>query len=186
MHAFRTQINDIGANLGLVISKKGFQAGALSSAKYTNVELFTWNDFETMYESIWYTRYFLAQIYKISDVFIEYNEPINSRVFRKAEALPECLRQAFLDLRKKHFDMFTLCSFLSINYLHSVSGQFDSTLINMPSLLQLPLSNNQRINTLEISSEIKEVNSYKKLLYAINAYVSNAVSEFDEVFGERA
>lgn len=45
VHAFRTIISDSGASGGIIISKKGFQSGAYSAAKHTNIKLFTWTEF---------------------------------------------------------------------------------------------------------------------------------------------
>lgn len=170
VHAFRAQISNIGANMGLLISKKGFQAGAFSSAKYSNIKLLTWNEFETIYETIWYKKYFLAQVDQISDAFIEYNEPINSRVFRKADALSENMRQKFINLRKRHFAMLILCSYLSASYYTAyIPDQTKNMTIHNSTILLLPLINNEMFNNDEIPNEIKRASSYKQLLSSIGA-----------------
>lgn len=45
IHAFRTVVQDAGANLGVIISKNGFQSGAKEAALFTNVILLTWDEF---------------------------------------------------------------------------------------------------------------------------------------------
>ncbi|MDD6250783.1 MAG: restriction endonuclease [Bacillales bacterium] len=56
VHAFRTVVADSGANLGIVISKKGFQKGAKEAAYKTNVLLKTWEEFLEMIERQWIIR----------------------------------------------------------------------------------------------------------------------------------
>lgn len=53
IHAFRTVVSDSGASLGLLISKSGFQSGAIEAAKYSNIQLMTWDEFLTMIQNKW-------------------------------------------------------------------------------------------------------------------------------------
>src|SRR5947209_19049508 len=46
VHAFRTVVHDSGANLGFIISDKGFQAGAFDAAANANIKLVTWDEFQ--------------------------------------------------------------------------------------------------------------------------------------------
>lgn len=45
IHAFRTVIHDSGAGLGIIVSKNGYQSGAIEAAKYSNIKLDTWDSF---------------------------------------------------------------------------------------------------------------------------------------------
>ena len=58
VHAFRTTMNDIGANTGYIISRKGFQTGAVKAAEFTNIKLVTWYDFQLLFEDKWREEYF--------------------------------------------------------------------------------------------------------------------------------
>jgi len=42
VHGVRTVMQDVGANVGYIISTGGFQKGAYAAAAATNVELVTW------------------------------------------------------------------------------------------------------------------------------------------------
>src|SRR4051794_18349245 len=46
IHSFRTVVADIGANVGYLISSGGFQSGSFTAAELTNLELFTWEQFQ--------------------------------------------------------------------------------------------------------------------------------------------
>lgn len=56
VHAFRTVMQESGANRGYIISRKGFQKGALEAAHATNVELVTWAQFQEIYFGKWIAR----------------------------------------------------------------------------------------------------------------------------------
>ena len=64
VHAFRTTLSDIGANAGYIISKKGFQKGAIQAAENTNIQLLTWNEFQDLFENEWRKNYLTEYIEK--------------------------------------------------------------------------------------------------------------------------
>ena len=53
VHAFWAVCSDAGANLGLIISKKGFQSGAREKSLYTNVRLVKFEAFQETYFPAW-------------------------------------------------------------------------------------------------------------------------------------
>ncbi|WP_316237021.1 restriction endonuclease [Bradyrhizobium sp. SZCCHNR1015] len=48
VHAFRTIMQETGANRGYIVSRTGFQAGAIEAAQATNIELVTYAQFQEM------------------------------------------------------------------------------------------------------------------------------------------
>lgn len=74
VHGFRTIINDLGANNGLIIAKSGFQSGAIKTSHYTNISLLDWSEFQNRYEQDFlngYARYiekYRKQLYKFSSI----------------------------------------------------------------------------------------------------------------------
>ncbi len=58
VHAFRTVVAELGANVGFLISKRGFQSGAREAAAYTNVRLLTWREFESSMFDRWLANVF--------------------------------------------------------------------------------------------------------------------------------
>lgn len=53
VHSFRTVMQETGANRGLIISRRGFQSGAVRSAQATNIELMTFTEFQEKYFKKW-------------------------------------------------------------------------------------------------------------------------------------
>lgn len=50
VHAFRTQVQDFGADAGYIVSSAGFQSGAFEAVENTNIRLLTWDEFLNRFE----------------------------------------------------------------------------------------------------------------------------------------
>lgn len=64
VHSFRTVIADIGANAGYIVSVSGFQEGAFNASGQTNVEIVTWEQFQSKFEKSWLEGFFTPSIVK--------------------------------------------------------------------------------------------------------------------------
>lgn len=53
VHAFKTVMEETGANTGFIISKKGFQKGSYEATRYTNIHLFTFEELQHKYGNEW-------------------------------------------------------------------------------------------------------------------------------------
>ncbi|MCF7843450.1 restriction endonuclease [Candidatus Gracilibacteria bacterium] len=53
IHSFRTVVSDFGANTGFIVSKNGFQKGALNAVVNTNIQLVSLDGLCDMYYSRW-------------------------------------------------------------------------------------------------------------------------------------
>lgn len=62
IHGFRTVVSDIGANVGYIISLKGFQSGSFTASDLTNIQLVTWEQFQEVFEETWFEEYFSPYI----------------------------------------------------------------------------------------------------------------------------
>ena len=82
--SFRTIIQVIGANKGIVIAENGFQKGAYENAKHTNIELKTWSEFALQFKN----KYLISNIEKLLK--------IRRKLFRLASDKPEY--KAFYDV----------------------------------------------------------------------------------------
>jgi hypothetical protein len=65
VHSFRTVVSELGANRGLLISRKKFQSGAIEAAEFTNIDLLDWGEFE----SIMFDRWLAGIAGKLKQVF---------------------------------------------------------------------------------------------------------------------
>ncbi|MGE5474873.1 MAG: restriction endonuclease [Ignavibacteriales bacterium] len=71
VHSFQTVVNNAGANTGYIISKNGFQTGAVESATSTNIVLLNWTQFQELLFNRWRKAMF-KKAENLSDNFMEY------------------------------------------------------------------------------------------------------------------
>ncbi|MDZ5726890.1 MULTISPECIES: restriction endonuclease [unclassified Acetobacterium] len=75
VHAFRTVVYDSGAELGIMISKNGYQSGAIDAAKYSNIRLETWESFLNIImhrwidNRLWTVKKMAARVMSFDDVY---------------------------------------------------------------------------------------------------------------------
>lgn len=123
VHSFRTIVIDSGANAGLIVSRHGFQSGAEDAAKFSNIRLVNWNDFEKLYADRWINNYMRKQISSALDPLLEYTEPINGRISRKASTLSRPRREELSRLQREYANATFLLIIMFIdNPLSATTG----------------------------------------------------------------
>lgn len=186
VHAFRTVVGDSGANWGAIISAAGFQKGARVAAEYSNVRLLSWAEFQALFAERWFSHYFVREIAEVSDPLVEYTEPINSRIFRKADLLQEDRRQEFRRLREVHLALSSICMLFRVHATGALRIGADAP-APMPSLpLRSALGSHLNANGMSVADGILDAISYRSLLESMTAEAKVAIGQFDEVFGGRA
>lgn len=186
VHSFRSVVGDSGANWGAIVSASGFQRGARDAAKYTNVRLLSWNEFQSLFVDRWFLNYFVRELAETSGALIDYTEPFNSRVFKMAEELAPEAKDDFLRLRKRYSELGTFSLLLThvgrgfaLGTLEGPAGQSAPTLP-----LRLAIGHGEELESLFLPSEILDAASFRALLAALTREVNGAVTQFDEVFRE--
>lgn len=79
VHSIRTVAADCGANRVYLISKEGFQKGAIEAADNSNVVLVNWLDFQKIFYSRW-VQSMTKKLYKYADIIFEYMDVFNDRM----------------------------------------------------------------------------------------------------------
>jgi len=116
----------------------------------------------------------VRQIQREAGPLIEYTEPINSRIFRKADALSGKAKKKFIALRQEYRDLADVSLF-------SFSGIFQ----NRPNKPKLPLKD-ALVEDVRIPKNLLEATSLRAFLEILLKHTRLAVQDFDELFGERA
>lgn len=99
IHGFRTVVSDLGANIGYIISKAGFQSGSMAAAELTNLKLVTWAEFQAAFEETWLEVFFSPEIPKRLSPLLTYSEPFLPPAF---DRLTEEEQAKFLEVKKRH------------------------------------------------------------------------------------
>lgn len=77
VHAFRTVMQETGAHQGYIVSRVGFQIGAIEAARSTNIELLTFAEFQSAFFAKWFNKRLWAMEEEIGN-FNTYYEPIGT------------------------------------------------------------------------------------------------------------
>ncbi len=181
VHSFRTVVSDYGANFGLIISSNTFQSGAYEAAEKSNVRLLTWIEFQELFVERWIKKYMQPRIYREADPLIEYTEPINSRIFRKADELEKGKQKQFIKLRKQYQVLASFAFHISIP---------SSLVAPRNPIPELPIKKGMSVKNYKVAGglpiDLINADSLKDLLNILSKHIREGVSSFDEVFGERA
>lgn len=138
-----------------------------------------------MFARRWFRSFMSPAIAEATDPLHEYTEPINSRVLRKADVLPDERRSAFIALRNKYRPLtvtnFALHPVVIDNGLSSVASELPS----------LPLRASQRAPDGRalvgaLPNEVLDATALRSFMERLISHSQNAIAEFDAVFGERA
>jgi restriction system protein len=182
VHGFIRRVAESGANLGLIVSAAGFQAGAVEAAESTNVRLITWTEFQEMFVGRWFDRWMKPMLGDVTEALQAYVEPVNSHILRKAGALTPERLATFKQLRDHHSALAEMALLLC-------AGILDNVLLPNDGAPILPLRDHG-MNRLEVvgalPDDVQDALALRPLMDAVAAHAVSAIDEFDETFGERA
>ncbi len=114
VHGFSKVVQDYGANLGYIISKAGFNAGAYDAAKFTNIRLLTWEEFKATFELEW-LKGISGRVSEDFRVLMDCTEPvIASWVVRMLDTVDEGEVSHFKGLREKFAEIGSLVATIAV------------------------------------------------------------------------
>lgn len=164
IHAFRTVVNDIGANIGYIISIHGFQSGSYNASSSTNLSIVTWETFLTLFEENWLRNYFSKYIEDNFREIINYTEPLVPTWALKLEGADV---NKMKELRQKNEWLGELLLFfLHMHRLKILEHEFS----------KLPLSN--KYKSLGVPGELFKIDNYIDMICCLHKYADPAIKEF--------
>jgi restriction system protein len=167
IHSFRTVVQEIGANVGYIISLEGFQSGAIAASELTNLSLVTWQEFQLLFEESWYEEFFTNEIDRKLDGLMTYAEPFLPAWF---ERMSDADKNTYFGL-KERYDLFGM--------IMQSLGPY-SRVLNKGPIPTLPLRARLRQNPMlkTIPDHILDETAYRELLEASIQYGESALAEF--------
>jgi hypothetical protein len=163
IHAFRTVVADSGANVGYIVSRAGFQSGALSAAELTNVRLVTWEEFQDGFERTWLHRFFVPVMTDELDALFTYTEPLLPRWYHE---LDDEAQRRYLALREEHAPLGMLLVVLFSSYSRFLDRELPA----------LPLRGN--VPDDGIPADMLDARAYREFLGAALVEGRKAIAEF--------
>lgn len=169
IHGFRTVVSDSGANFGYIISKCGFQGGAIEAVDLTNVKLLTWLEFQNEFESDYFENYFRPKIKEYVDPICTPTEPIAPIALSRR--LDDKNIEQFLAL-KDEYEIFAHICLTQFPYMDIALGK---------GPLKLPLSSSYPEATAKLPPSIVEIEGYEEFLNEAKKISNDAYEKFQEV-----
>lgn len=167
VHSFRTVIGDSGANFGLIVSREGFQEGAIEAANNSNLLLFSWNEFLEYFKLQWLKSMIDAN-HKISLPLIHFTDSMGDFYDEEFDKLDSNKKDLFFDL-KRQYSKFSIFGHKDY-YLNYRNGDIE----------YLDQAIEERKERMPI-----EVNSYSDYFYFVRDYCLKGLYEFDNLFGKK-
>ncbi len=170
VHAFRTVMQEIGANRGYIISRVGFQVGAYEAAEATNINLLTFHQFQELYFTKWYKARLWQIESKISN-FNAYYEPLGRPGFHLLETDEE--RDAYVEV----WNVYAFAGVL-MTYFSPWMGTAGHELVPPP--LPIPVEKLEAEGYL-VPEVIKSETGYRELLAMLEEIAVEGLAELRKV-----
>lgn len=170
VHAFRTVVSEIGANVGYIISMAGFQSGSFRASELTNLQLVTWQQFQDLFEVIWYDEFFSKEIDRRLDGLMTYSEPFLPAWW---DRMSDVDQQAYMALKEK-YDLFGVVMQSFGPYSRLLDREHNRPIPSLPLRARLP--NDRYLPT--IPDHILDETSYRQFLDASLLFGEAALEEF--------
>lgn len=170
VHSFRTILSDSGANAGYIISKEGFQKGAHEAAENSNLNLLSFQEFQTEFRTRWLDGV-VDELEALGYPLRKFADPMESFFDNYVDKLSDDKKKEFSRLVNKYYNIATK-SFRGI-YKNLISGQLELDWIE-----KIIVDNSK-----DFPKGVK-VNCLMDYFQYLKDVCSIGVAEFDAVFGE--
>lgn len=167
VHSFRTVAGDIGANYGFIISRKGFQKGAVEAIENTNIKLFTWIEFTNYFKNKW-----VKSMTKRINIK---NRPLLTYV---GIAFPTLFKNEYQTLNKEQLDLFNKLTTSYFNTtFNSLNHEYKDLLTEEFNIKYF------EENILKAEKEYhKKFSSYEDFFIFLEKDAKQGIKEFDNLF----
>ncbi|MFH5884006.1 restriction endonuclease [Halalkalibaculum sp. DA3122] len=168
VHSFRTVLSDLGVNSGYIISSNGFQSGAFEACENTNLELLTWQEFQSEFIETWLEEFLSPILQDELDPILSYTEPLVPTWFTQ---VPDHEVQTLRELRERYmpFGMLIMTFMPYADFMRE------------DGFPELPLRQHMAENIEMIPDPILDAVGYREFMNHAIEYGTQAIEEFREV-----
>jgi len=170
VHSFRTIISDYGANTGYIISRNGFQKGAIEAAENSNIHLFSFDQFQTEFRTKWLNMV-VDDLEKLGYPLRKYSDPLENFYDKDYNLLEKSEQKRFHQLQDK-YENVAMKSFRLL-YKNAINGQLEL------EYLDDIVSDNSK----ELPKDVK-VDCLMDYFEYLKSMCFQGVEEFDKLFGK--
>ncbi|MFN4314358.1 MAG: restriction endonuclease [Chitinophagaceae bacterium] len=176
IHAFRTIINDSGADHGYIISKAGFQKGAYEASSKSNISILDWGQFQERFKMEW-LRQVIERNYKTGRELMRLSHDIVTAWHNGLLRFDDAEMTDFYEKKESDFNFFTFKEhYLDIENYEISYAQIDSSISSFQRRQSVSFASYRDFfNT--IHSECTEIiDGWKTLLSGIKGHLLNTKS----------
>jgi Restriction endonuclease len=175
VHSFTTVMNEVGANIGFIISKKGLQVGAKQYTENTNIIGLSYAEFQQRYFNIWFERYFVTKIGDVVDPLVQYIEPFNAGRDKKIGNLSGPSKRRYFTLLEEYQAFGIAMSFFEFpRYLPTPAIKPPQNIEELKRKVEVTLDGKVHLQSVY----------YRDLLCEILTIVNDVTDKFNSIFGE--
>ena len=172
IHSFTTVMSETGSNIGYIVSKAGFQNGAVRYTNYTNIKLFSFIELQNHYYKSWMMNYFAPQLENYVERCNLYIEPCNCARDRAVAALNDANKNIFLSLVDKYGSFIVTLEMMVFSI--KVKSDLDYTSIDWAKFFE---------ECEKIGLQFKEL-PLSELLILLRDTLNCITIQFDKLFDE--
>ncbi len=172
VHGFRTVVNDLGSNVGYIITTSDYQKGAIQTAEFTNVKLLTWEEFQEMFFESWFEEFFIVKMTNELDPLMTYTEPILPRWFNNMSSEDKA---KYYSLKEDYDAMGYIIMVLFSTYSRTLVKR------DIPKLPLIELVKDPSEIEKKIPADILNERGYKEFLTKTIEFGTIAIAKFREL-----
>lgn len=171
IHGFRTVVNDIGSNVGYIITTSKFQSGAKETSNKTNIELLTWVEFQDLFFESWYAKYFYKTINQDLNLTEDYF------LVSWFDDLNQEDKRLYSQVKNRLSEIFEIQSYFPMPYLNELKKE-------MFPIPKLPIGSNLfKFDNYfgEVPDDILKEEYYQEFLSKFLTYAKQVTEDFNNI-----
>jgi len=172
VQGFRTILSDLGANVGYIITTSAYQSGSVNAAHLTNVELLTWDQFQSAFFETWFENHLIPTVTEDLDPLMTYSEPFFPKWF---DQMSPSDKKHYVEL-KEEYDAFGIVMMSLFTPYKKMLG--DKEIPELPLRSRLKFTDS---GSPPIPDRILDATGYREFLNMSLKYGQEAIRRFREL-----
>jgi restriction system protein len=172
IHGLRTVLNDLGCNIGYVITTSKFQSGSIQAVEKTNLVLMTWESFQDAFFESWYAKHF----YQIMNKALAM--PFDYLIVPWFDDLSKEDKKKYNQIR----NMLLLINEIESNFPMPFLKEYGVSYSDLP---KLPLKGNMFESSdyeyIDLPDNLVSETSYQEFLAIFVSFGKKVISDFQEL-----
>lgn len=164
VHGFRIVMQESGAHRGYIISRNGFQKGAIDAANATNIELVTFDEFQSIFFNKWIASRCWAVEHEIGSI-MTYYEPFGNPGM--GLLTDEGDQARYYEVWRRYYFVGSLLLYFS-PYARSLGTRLPELPVDVTKMEEMGL---------RVPEDVKAARGYRELLQSLTGHARAGLAE---------